>query len=1070
MSTKDLNHLDLTFIVNEPGKTLKDRFKQLIKDCKFFDCLVAYFYVSGFYEIYEALESAERIRILIGIGTSKQTFDLIKKAQNENLSHHEVKQEVKNLIENELADSEDNKSVEDGINKFIEWIKNGKLQIRAYSKKNLHAKLYIITFKEGDRDKGRVITGSSNFTQSGLENNLEFNVELKNRSDYEFAKQKFEELWEDSVDVSEEYVQTITEKTWLNQNITPYELYLKFLYEYFKDELSRKDEVFTKYLPENFRKLKYQEQAVLNAKKILEQYGGVFLSDVVGLGKTYIAAMLAGQLDGRTMVIAPPALLNRNNPGSWPNVFSDFHIPAEFISVGKLDSAKREVERREYKNIIIDEAHRFRNESTISYEDIAEICRGKRVILVSATPYNNSPKDILAQIKLFQNARKSTIPGVPDLEKFFGELEKELKKVDRQKDYNKFLEITKRNAKEIRDKVLKYLMVRRTRSEIEKYFAEDLKRNNIKFPEIEDPKPFYYELNDEEDKIFMETVELITQKLKYARYMPLLYLKASIGPLEAQAQRNMGGFMKVLLVKRLESSFYAFRKSIDRFIKSYEMFIKEYQRGNVYISKDYINKIFELLEKGDDEAVQRLIDEGKAEKYSSSDFKPDFEKDLKNDFEILNQIKSMWGKIKRDPKIEKLIYELKNNRIIKDKKVIIFTESKETAEYLTQKINEEFGEIALLFHGSSSESVRDKVIENFDARAKNQKDDYRILVSTEVLSEGVNLHRSNIVINYDIPWNPTRLMQRVGRVNRIDTKFDKIYTFNFFPTKRADSEIELTKIARSKIEAFLTLLGGDSAILTEGEPVASHELFDKLLSKKTIIQEDEEEESELKYLRIIEDIRDKNPELFEKIKRLPKKARSSKRFSENLKDFASPNSLLTFFRKGKLMKFFLSDKSRTVELDFLTAVKILETSPNEKRAQLPLENYYELLGKNKNAFFYATTHEVIETRKRSGRSIYEELFKILKATQNSKTKLTEEQKEYLRILINRLEEGSIPKKTVQKTLKELKALKEDIQDPSKVISICQREISSTFLKSHYAQTSVSTEDKGEVILSLYLDG
>ena len=120
-----------------------------------------------------------------------------------------------------------------------------------------------------------------------------------------YSIQKFKELWENSVDVNENYVQTITERTWLNQNITPYELYLKSLYEYFKDELNRNDKVFTNYLPQDFMKFEYQEQAVLNAKKILEEYGGVFISDVVGLGKTYISAMLASQLDGRTIVIAP---------------------------------------------------------------------------------------------------------------------------------------------------------------------------------------------------------------------------------------------------------------------------------------------------------------------------------------------------------------------------------------------------------------------------------------------------------------------------------------------------------------------------------------------------------------------------------------------------------------------------------------------------------------------------------------------------------------------------------------------------------------------------------------------
>ncbi|MGB9832635.1 helicase-related protein [Thermodesulfovibrio yellowstonii] len=1063
---------DLTFITNEDGKTLKDRFQILIKDSKFFDCLVGYFYASGFYKLYPSLECTEKIRILIGIATNKQTYELIhghtKSKQNITLSNAETKERCSELLVDEFENSEDNSQVEEGALRCIEWIKSQKLEIRAYPLQHIHAKLYIMTFQEDDRDMGRVITGSSNFTEAGLMDNLEFNVELKNASDYEFAKIKFEELWKDAVDVTEKYVQIINEKTWLNQNITPYELYLKFLYEYFKDELSRTDEVFIKYLPENFKRFEYQEQAVLNAKKTLEEYGGVFISDVVGLGKTYVAAMLCGQLDGRTIVIAPPALLNKNNPGSWPNVFADFHIPAEFVSIGKLDDAKVLTDQREYKNIIIDEAHRFRTETTISYEDIAEICRGKRIILVSATPYNNSPKDIYSQIKLFQNPRKSTIPGIPNIEDFFGKLENKLKKVNRQKDYE-FIEITKDIAKEIRDKVLKHIMVRRTRSEIEKYFAEDLKRNNVKFPEVEDPKPLYYQLSEKEDRIFMETIRLITKEFTYARYTPLLYLKEPISPLELQSQKNMGGFIKVLLVKRLESSFYAFRKTIDRFIRSYENFIKEYENGNVWISKGYINKIFELLEEGDDEAIQKLIDEGKAEKYPSSDFEPKFKENLEKDLKILKDIQKMWESIKRDPKLETLLDNLKSYPILKDRKIIIFTESKETAEYLTENINKEFGsEIALLFHGNSPEIVRDKVIENFDARVRNKKDDYKILVSTEVLSEGVNLHRSNIVINYDIPWNPTRLMQRVGRVNRIDTQFDKVYTFNFFPTKQADSEIALTNIARSKIEAFLTMLGGDSAILTEGEPVSSHELFDKLLSKKTIT-EDDGEESELKYLRIIEDIRDKNPELFEKIKRLPKKARSAKVSSESLKEYATPYSLLTFFRKGKLMKFFLATNQSTEELDFLTSAKILESSPDEKRQKLP-KDYYELLDKNKNAFLNATIEETIETRSRRGRDNASELLKILKITQKNSKQLTEDQEEYLKKVINRLEEGSLPKKTVQKTLKALNELKKDIQNPLKVIGVLQREISPTFLKSHYAETSAITEGKREVILSLYLTG
>ncbi|MEC4685092.1 MAG: phospholipase D-like domain-containing protein [Nitrospirota bacterium] len=286
-------HSDLTFITNEENRNLLDRFQVLIRDTDFFDVLVGYFYTSGFKPLYKSLENTKKIRILIGIGTNKETVDLVRQVSSSGqqifrFSHAEVKERFSEEVANEMEDSEDNREVEEGITKFSEWLDSGKLEIKAYPAENIHAKLYIMTFAEGDRDAGRVITGSSNFTQAGLVDNLEFNVELKNRADYDFALNKFNGLWENAVDVKDKYIETIRTKTWLNNTITPYRLYLKFLYDYFKDEISQADEVFFKYVPENFRKLEYQEQAVLNAKKILEEYGGGFISDVVGLGKTYM--------------------------------------------------------------------------------------------------------------------------------------------------------------------------------------------------------------------------------------------------------------------------------------------------------------------------------------------------------------------------------------------------------------------------------------------------------------------------------------------------------------------------------------------------------------------------------------------------------------------------------------------------------------------------------------------------------------------------------------------------------------------------------------------------------------
>lgn len=1064
---------DLTFITNESGLSLLERFNTLIKDTRYFDCLVGYFYTSGFHRLYRSLELTEKVRILVGIGVNPESFRLLEYAGKETtLSHAEIKQKMPEYIVTEFNNSDDNFQVEEGVSKFIEWLRSGKMEIRAYPSQRLHAKVYIMSFADDDRDAGRVITGSSNFTEQGLADNLEFNVELKNRSDYEFAKNKFEELWENAVDVSEKYVQTIEQNTWLNHNITPYELYLKFLYEYFKDELNRNDEVFAKYLPQNFKKFEYQEQAVLNAKKILEEYGGVFISDVVGLGKTYISAMLAAQLESRTLVIAPPVLLEKANPGSWPNVFSDFHVAADFESLGKLDEIIT-VGTEKYSNVIIDEAHRFRNETTVSYEKLAEICRGKRVILVTATPYNNSPQDILSLIKLFQNAKKSTIPGMPNLENFFNELEKKLQKYDRKNNKDEYIITVHENAREIRNKVLKYLMVRRTRSEIEKYFTDDLKKQYLKFPNVEKPVPLFYELNNEEDRIFNETIQLITKNFTYARYMPMLYYKGEINQLEKQAQRNLGGFMKILLVKRLESSFFAFRKTIDRFIHSYELFLREYNNGSVYVSKKYSGKIFELLENDDDEAIQKLIDADKAKRYDSSDFNENFKPDLEKDLHTLKNIKKEWEKINRDPKLLKFIDTLQNNSILKDNHLIIFTESKETAEYLHKNIQEKFNK-TLLFTGSTGAGIRDEVIENFDASAQHKKDNYRILITTEVLSEGVNLHRANVVINYDIPWNPTRMMQRVGRINRVDTPFDTIYTFNFFPTIQGNDQIKLKEAAEEKIHAFLTLLGGDAEILTEGEPIGSHELFDKLTSKAFLEGNDETEISELKYLNIIKGIRDKKPELFGKIKHLPKKARSAKTLSNRTsKDIAEnfENSLITYFRRGKLQKFFVASNHNPTarEIDFFTAATLLESTEQELRKSLP-RGVYNLLDKNKEAFTIATTEEMTEPVKTGSHDNNLQLLRILKANQKNIQQLTDEQEQYLQNVILKLENGSLPKQTVKRTLKKVNQLnKVDIQNPLKVLALLQAHISSRLLEEHYAETTSTSTGKREVILSMYLE-
>src|SRR3989344_5591746 len=1048
---------DLTFITNEEGNKLSDRFNTLIKSTKFFDCLVGYFYKSGFHQIYKSLEGVDKIRILIGISTNKQTYELIK--QSRLASTKEIKDAYEKKVIEETENAEDTIETEQGIRKFIEWIKSGKLEIHAYPDGRIHAKLYIMTFKEGSIDKGRIVTGSINLTKSGLNENLEFNIELKNRSDYDFALKKFNELWKNSIDVSEKYVETIKQRTWLNDEIQPYDLFLKFLYEYLKEKINiDQEELSRTFLPENFMDLQYQKDAVKDSKMILEEYGGVFISDVVGLGKTFISALLAQQLDGRTLVIAPPTLLDKNNPGSWPNVFDEFGVrQREFESLGKLDSIiKRGTEK--YKNVIIDESHRFRTESTQMYEKLFRICRGKRVILVSATPLNNTPMDILGQIKLFQNAHKSTLPNpkVRDLEKYFKKLQNRLKTLDRQKDKDEYLKIIQENAQDIRENVLQYLMVRRTRGSIKKYYGKDLEIQKLKFPEVIDPNPIVYNFDEELDKIFNKTLELIIKKLKYSRYIPMGYYTGKT-ELSGSVKVIMGQLMKILSLKRLESSFFAFKKTIERFIYSYKRFIEEYDKGYVYVSKKYINRVFELAESDDEESIQELIESGDVTKYPSKEFSSGFIKDLKEDLKILEEINDIWNKINRDPKLDKFVEILSKDKILKEYKLIVFTESKETGSYLENKLKDKHKVLA--FSSKSSEAIRGKVIDNFDPAIKNKQDDIRILISTDILSEGVNLNRSNVVINYDIPWNPIKIMQRVGRINRVSKNppFDKIYTYNFFPAGPINENISLKEAAEAKIRAFIEMLGNDARLLTD-EEIKSHSfLFKRLNSKEAINGEGEDEDTELKYLTFLRDIRDNDKDLFEKIKRLPKKARTARKHKDNL------SSVLTFFRKGKLRKTFIANEGGVEEIDFEKATKILEANKTDKKENLD-KDFYKYLGINKKEFdevFIKETEDLGAPRGRTGEN---KLIKLIKTIHKSK-EFTEEDEEYLQEVLNLLKEGGIDKSSIKRILK---SVEKEI-NPLKILV----KIKSGIPKELFQGTFVSGADISgpkEVILSEYLLG
>lgn len=1052
-------HTDLTFFTNEPDRNLYDRFSNILKsNTQFFDVLVGYFRTSGFFKMYEAMADVEKIRILVGLNVDKYTVKIIDRANNEiafdKLTTKEAKEAFNEDVVNEFEKSETNASIEQGVRTFIEWLRNGKLEMRMYVDAPIHAKVYIM---RKDMDKtpdtyGSVITGSSNFSEAGLQNNLEFNVELKDSRDVQFALEKFEDLWAKSVPVTDEYIEAVEKKTWLRNDITPYEIYLKTLYEFFKEEInSDKDLLGDDLLPDGYMKLQYQLDAVVQARKILETYNGVFISDVVGLGKTYICAMLAKALpNGKKLIICPPVLVDY-----WKEVLLEFDVAAEVESLGKLEKIlDKGVDK--FKYIFIDEAHRFRNQGTESFSNLHKICYGKKVVLISATPINNYSSDIENQLYLFQPKHDSTIIGLRDLEAFFKELHRKENKYS--KGTQLYVDQLRANSEEIRDRILRHVMIRRTRGEIMEYYKDDLEKQGLSFPKLGSPIPIAYEFDDDTNIVFNETVDVI-KNFKYSRYKPLTYLKDTkkYATLLA-AQHNMGGFMKSILVKRLESSFFAFKNTLARFQRSYEKFLEMYDAGEVYISKKV--DVYDLLDSGDDDKLMKLVEEETVMHFKSTDFTEQFIKDLKWDLAKLKYLTDMWTNISFDPKLEQFKKELNENKKLVGNKKIIFTESKETAEYLERELRPIFGDRVISYTGSSTMILKAAIEDSFNPKQKDRDNDqFDVLVTTDVLAEGINLHRANALINYDLPWNPTRIMQRVGRINRVGTEYTEIFVFNFFPTAQSSKHLQLKDRIMEKLQAFHDTLGEDFKYLSDEEQVSSQKLFQDL--NADLNADEESSNPELAYLAIIRQIRDNDVNLFDKIKKLPKKAKTG-RNSDKVKE----DSTISFIRKGFIKSFFITGETETRQISFMDAVSYLKCEPDEPKLSVG-KKYFEHYDSNDDAFDESlTVEEVITTSRPAVAANDQKMIRYLRALLQTIRTFTDDEEEKIKRMIEIWENGDVPSNDTKNIIKSIKNVADGVEAYHKIVS----QVDDKYFAGRKQVASRAEGEEKQVILSCYMKG
>ena len=789
-------------------------------------------------------------------------------------------------------------------------------------------------------------------------------------------------------------------------------------------------------------RLQYQIDAVIQAHRMLETYGGVFISDVVGLGKTYICAMLAKifLVKGKKLIICPPVLVDY-----WREVMRDFDVAARVESLGKLDNILNG--KDDYEYVFIDEAHRFRNSDTAGYAKLHEICYGKKVILISATPINNYSSDIENQIYLFQPRHMSSIPGVRNLEAFFKRLNDGVKDLEGKE----YLTQLNENSRQIRSKILRHIMIRRTRSEIAKYYHDDMTKQGLTFPEIGEPEKIIYTFDDRINAIFQETLKAI-KDFKYSRYKPLTYLKdtsrfASL----LTSQNNMGGFMKSLLVKRLESSFHAFRQTLTRFIASYKRFIDMYNTGKIIICRNIdFDAIFEAGLTDDE--ISSLIEDNGGYVFEAQEFDTKFIIDLTNDLFTLERLKTLWDTVKSDPKLEKFIEELQLNAKLSPVKKIIFTESTETAEYLETNLRRIYDSRVVSFSGKSSKSLKTQIECSFNPKLYSEdSDSFDVLITTDILSEGVNLHRSNIIINYDLPWNPTRIMQRVGRINRVGTQHENIYVFNFFPTAQSAKHMPLEQRILEKLQLFNQTLGDDIKYLSDKEVVSPKKLFDELTAK--IDSDNEDSEGELKYLEVIRSVRDNDPRLYERIINLPAMSKTGK-----LSASIDSDSTLTFIRKGALKEFYLNAR----QVPFSEAIKLLECEPSERA--VGVESSYFTQYKDNNSAFDESLKQEGSIRLDSSplTKSDKDFINLMKALRSDKT-FTHEQLDTISRLLNACRLGNIPARIIKDSLRKIKTAKDALE----AFSIIALNVPDKYLLTA-KERAANQEGSKRVILSCYI--
>jgi SNF2 family DNA or RNA helicase len=821
------------------------------------------------------------------------------------------KEVLKGLLRRDLEEEPFSEEMLRLVEDLIRFLRRESVAVRAVEGRLLHAKGFIFySDRPGQQmlfDRFRpvvAIVGSSNLTGPGLATNRELNLAHKvlldenevHDPDAELAvawlsderpsdkikpKNKqlmksevgaraiieleswYERQWNEAKDFKEDLISILDASKFGQMEYTPYHVYMKALYEYFKDDLGAD---IRPGMRSAIELAEFQEDAVKKARKILARYDGVLIGDSVGLGKTWIGKKLmedyAYHLRQKALIICPASLRDY-----WTEELQEASISTIILSQEELGQSDFDVSSYgDVDIILIDESHNFRNRSAQRYENLERLIaqnggRGregarKKLILITATPINNDLLDLYNQINLLTQGDRSyfSAAGIGDLHRYFLHARRDTRLASTVGLFN----------------LLEEIVVRRTRAFIRRAYPQaTIKGEKIKWPDRK-LHTVQYNLEETYSGIYEQIVSGI-ETLRLAPYNLESYKKAgvSIDEFERGREEALVGIFKSRYLKRFESSVEAFRISVRRaleFLKTFETYVldgrilssSEFQRAMRYLENEEeeddatpTSRAEELDASEEARSVLKNLSELDASQYDLRRLHESIQHDIETFTDIWYRIKDI--RAEADNKLIQLKSLLSKD--LRGKKVLVFTYYRDTARYLYRALTAESAKefrkkvgdpLIRRMDSGASPKERTRMIIAFAPRSNRRPDpigsseEIDILISTDVLSEGQNLQDCGHLINYDLHWNPTRMVQRAGRIDRIGAAFDTLQIYNMFPDEGLERLLGLLESLTRKISEIDRTGFLDASVLGEVVHPRSFNTLRRIRDEDNSVIEEEE--------------------------------------------------------------------------------------------------------------------------------------------------------------------------------------------------------------------------------------